>query len=79
MKPLPSVEYLRERFDLDPETGVLTWRARVGSDAETKRWNRRHAGKAAGATHLDGHREVKIDGRAYRAHRIIWALEHGVI
>jgi hypothetical protein len=60
MKPLPSVEYLRERFDLDPET-------------------RRHAGKAAGATHLDGHREVKIDGRAYRAHRIIWALEHGVI
>jgi hypothetical protein len=78
MKPLPSVEYLRELFNLDPETGALTWRARAGSDPHTKKLNASLAGKVAGSLGPDGRRRIRIDGRRYYAHRLIWALEKGV-
>jgi len=63
-KPLPSVEYLRECFDYDPATGVLTWRVRPRTHFETKwAWrvsNTKYAGKKAGSRRKDGRHVVHI-------------------
>lgn len=49
--PLPPLEFLRECFDYDPETGALRWKRRpsrhftnIGS---ARRWNSRLAGRVA--------------------------------
>lgn len=74
---LPPQSYLRECFDYDPETGVLTWKARPRrhfiSDREWKRFNSRHAAKTAGHFGAWG-REVALDTIGYKVHRIIWKL-----
>ncbi len=47
-----SARTLYRLLDYNPDTGVLTWRARreqnFSSAAETKRWNTRYAGQPAG-------------------------------
>lgn len=63
---------VRELLEYDPDTGVLTWRrhrnkAKVG----------RPAGWLSAGNAWSGHR-VKIDGREYYAHRLIWLYVHGV-
>ena len=60
---------VRELFDYDPETGVLTWRVSPARNVP--------AGSVAGTKCLSGYRQVGIDGRLYRAHRIIWLHVHG--
>lgn len=80
--PLPPVQYLRERFDYDPETGVLTWRkqplANFASVRAGKIWNSRFAGVAAGYVNPDGYLRIKFDGRNFRAHRLAYAIATGV-
>jgi len=71
---LPSQEYLCQRFEYDPETGVLLWRYREGGYPQ---WNKRFAGKPALNAQLAGYRRGKLDGKYYRAHRIIWKLVFG--
>lgn len=74
---------LREILDYNPETGALTWRTRgtewfaKGRDVDA--WNARYAGKPAFAV-LDsrGYLNGKIFSKRYFAHRVIWALVHGV-
>lgn len=74
-KPLPPVDYLRQRLRLDPETGRLYWRDWPGAD---HRWRARFVGKEAFTCERpDGYREGRIDRTAYRAHRVVWALYHG--
>lgn len=72
--PLPSQDYLRKRFNYDPETGALTWR-RYGERG--KSWNSKYAGKPALSNVVNGYLRGKLDGRAYSAHRIIWKMLHG--
>lgn len=68
MLPLPDAEYLRDLFDYDPETGRLTWRRpRQGVSA----------GSLAGSVNSHGYRQVRIDRRLYKAHRIIWKIVTG--
>lgn len=80
------IERLREMFDLNYETGQLTWRERplhhFCHDKEKRRWNTRYAGKdicrTSGAkddawTYLT----VNINATKFWAHRIVWALVHG--
>lgn len=66
MKTLP-VEYLRERFNYDPETGSLIWRTSPAI---------RRLGKEAG-TESGGHRKVFLLGKQYEVHRVIWAMVTG--
>ena len=71
-KILPPAEYLRQRFDYDPETGLLTWRARGVPNVDA-----RLVGKVAGRFHARGYISVRLDGEAFYAHRIIWKMVTG--
>lgn len=61
-----DIAYLKQLFDL--REGKLYWvasRRRVTTGAE------------AGTQNKQGYRQVKIDGKIYRAHRIIFAIAYG--
>lgn len=64
-----DVEYVRSLFGYDPETGLLTW---------AKPRPRIVVGQRAGSLHPSGYRNVVIDGRSFKEHRIIWLIVHGV-
>ena len=79
------ISFLRECFDLDAKSGVLTWRERprehFQTDQEHRRWNRRCAGTTAGSPIGDGYFRVALTfGRRQwplLAHRIVYALVEG--
>lgn len=52
-----TTENVRQLFDYDPETGVLSWRA---------------TGRRAGSRSDRGYRDIKIGRRKWREHRVIW-------
>ena len=65
----------------EAESGALIWRVRPREHFTSARahaaWNSRWAGKPAGS--CDGKRvQIKLDGRLYKAHRIVWLLSYGV-
>jgi len=66
--PLPSYEVLRETFDYDAETGVVTWRRRIGQRAIP--------GRTVG-TFKRHYYTVKLDGKEYILARIIWKWVYG--
>ena len=80
-KPLPSVEYLRECFEYDPDTGTLTWRARPRGHFNGERiwraWNARHSGREAGQTLPSGYHRVAVCNTQYRVNRVITKLMTG--
>lgn len=60
------------------EDGKLIWIYReIGRD--TKRWNGRYSGKEAGKVNSKGYIDVKLQGKMYKAHRIIWEMHNGEI
>ena len=85
---MPDVETLRKLLDYDPETGVLTWKARTAEmfEADKRRsaehrcnnWNSLHAGKRAfsGITNF-GYCKGDIFKDRYLAHRIIFVMQTG--
>ena len=64
-----TVERLRELFEYDPVSGLLKWRVNR---------QRVKAGQEAGVLMRSGHVRVKIEGRSYMAHRLVWMLWYGV-
>lgn len=88
-KPLPSQRLLKRVFSYCPETGRLLWNERpswmftsnAGKCAPARRtqriWNRRYAGTEAGSVKRGGYREVRLFGRSFWAHRIIWKIVFG--
>ena len=62
--PLPPLEFLRECFDYDPETGAFRWRrrpARHFSDPDTaQQWNARYAGTEALGHDCQGHLKGEV-------------------
>jgi hypothetical protein len=76
-----TVEYLRECFDMDEATGVLTWRSRARSHfkntARADSWNAIYAGKKAGGVDKDGYVQCKVYYQTISAQRICWALAYG--
>ena len=74
-----TAEFVRSILDYDPDTGVFTWKRRhdVGP-----RWNGKHPGKVAGTLVKPGRSvtayvSIRINGVAYRAHRLAWLITHG--
>jgi HNH endonuclease len=66
-----TAEYVRSILTYDPATGELTWRG-----TKSGRSNGNQVGSIV-ACH-NGHRRVlTIDGKMYRAHRVIWLLMTG--
>jgi hypothetical protein len=63
-KPIPSVEFLRERYAYDPATGVLTSRL---------------SGRPVGHKHSEGYIVVRLRKHdpSYLAHRVIWKMMTG--
>lgn len=55
-------------FRYDEATGKLTWDAQRG---------RAKAGDCAGARDHKGYVIVRVDGRIYKAHRIVWLMKTG--
>lgn len=82
-RPLPPIEYLRECFDVDVETGRLRFRARpehhfVDRPRPAANWNSRYAGKIADSGTKGEYFTVCIDGPRYFAHRVIYKMTTGV-
>lgn len=76
-----DVNFLRECFSYDADTGNIYWKSRPSShfknESSRQNWNNRHAGKKAGAVDAKGYRVIKLLGTPHKAHRIIWALSRG--
>lgn len=66
--------YLKQRLHYDPETGVFTWLPYSG---HKQRWNKKHAGKIAGARMTIGYLLIRIDGQQYLAHRLAFLYMTG--
>lgn len=80
---LPSQSELQQLLDYDPLTGTLTWKSRPCSLFSDLRacstWNSRYAGKAAfTATTAKGYRVGSINGKLYRASRVIYKMMTGI-
>lgn len=60
---LPAVERVRELFDYDPKTGLLTRRTDVP---------KAKAGSIAGTLNNKGHLICRVDRVIYYVHRLIW-------
>lgn len=87
-RQLPSIDLLRQLLRYEPETGKLFWKERSvemfktddarGAEWCAKRWNKKHAGRAAlTAPTTKGYLHGHIFRIKVRAHRVIWAIVHG--
>jgi len=72
--PLPSVTQILAHFTYDRTAGVLRWR---GDTEETKYLNDRYVGRVAGSVNESGYDRVKLLGKSYLVHRLIFKLENG--
>jgi hypothetical protein len=60
----------RELFDYDPESGELTWKIRAARCVTV--------GARAGSLKRDGYVQVTFRKKCFQAHRVAWAVVHGV-
>jgi len=67
----PSSERIRDLFNYDPDTGVLTWKMASSVYGE------RFVGKVAGSTNREGYRTVKIDRCKYQVSWVVWIYVTG--
>jgi hypothetical protein len=89
---LPPVDYLHKLLSYDPASGTLRWKHRTpdmfstthGKKLRTashacNQWNKRYAGKEAfTCQYLRGAFIGTINDRQYLAHRVAYALHHGI-
>jgi len=66
--PMPGLDFLRGKFDLDVNRGVIIRR---------QTYHGFKAGEVAGYLRPCGYRFVKLNGKTYAAHRIIYFMATG--
>jgi hypothetical protein len=75
------IERLHKLFSYEPVNGNLIWRSREISEFSNIRawkiWNKRFSGVVAGSFDADGRSKVRISGKYYKTHRIIFAMCKG--
>ncbi|WP_112312263.1 HNH endonuclease signature motif containing protein [Pseudogemmobacter bohemicus] len=80
---LPEQQWLKDRFEYDPDRGLLIWKVRPLADFPTEQgcriFNAQFAGKVAGSSRPDGYRRVKIGNPEYLLHRLIYVYHNGEI
>jgi len=64
---LPSQKKLQELFHY--RDGELYWKERIKNSIDIS--------KPAGYIEKNGYRRIKIEGKIYQAHRLIWKYQHG--
>ncbi len=78
---LPSAEELHNLFTFDFDRGKMYWKERdlglFATSSAGRSWNKKYAGEEAFYNCSDGYYCGRIFGKAYRAHRIIWAAYYG--
>lgn len=71
---------LKNLFSYDYETGLLKWKRRpvemFCDERSWKIWNTRYAGKEI-TSNRRGYVGLRMFGKNYFAHRVIWALHYG--
>lgn len=63
-----TIDYINSILRYEPTLGKIYWRFSRGPNI---------IGKEAGTLHPSGYRYVRINGKDYRTHRLIWLLETG--
>lgn len=66
-------KYLKEIFNYDAETGILTWKVRLSSAAGIGENAGYEWVSSAGKTYI----LIGLKNKLYRAHRLIWMYVHG--
>lgn len=85
INPLPPIDYLRECFSYNPDTGLLTWHDRPDSHfqaaSKAKRHRTLYAGRQVGTLNPNGYLVVRLthdaEHKLYPVHRIAFAMHHG--
>jgi len=62
---------LKELLHYDPATGVFTW------IKPCSRFSQINSGDPAGCLHGRGYVHIKVEGAAYKAHRLAWLYVYG--
>ena len=60
---------LHELFSYDAQTGDFAWRIKKGRNVKV--------GQPLNGTNGHGYKAVKIDGKSYLVHRLIWLYVYG--
>lgn len=66
-----TVEYVRSILDYNPETGVITWKAKTS--------NRVKIGDVAGSVDKAGYKKIGINGTDMYCHRLAMLIVYGSI
>lgn len=68
-----TAEYLRERLDYNPETGIFVWKAHPNFPTTQVRL----VGTRAGSVNNEGYRQIRVNGGRWEEHRLAWLYIHG--
>lgn len=79
---LPSIDEVQSLVSYNPDSGIMTWKARPLHMFETVRhqsvWNARFSGtQALNTSHKAGYKYGSIFRKKLLAHRVAWAIHHG--
>lgn len=77
-----SVDDVRRLFSLNADHGTLVWNERPATDFPSESvalmWNKQRAGRVAGCRSTEGYLVCTINGKQFKAHRVVWAHVYGV-
>lgn len=76
-KPLPSKDYLQERLDYNPDSGLLFWKEKKVKQGDipsrVATWNTRYAyTEAFKKIDANGYLQGALNNTGYQAHRIVY-------